>query len=76
MIYPLFIIIVVIGVIGVMMVKIVPKLLEIFENKEALPASTKTLIAVSDFLASYWVILILFFVVLFIFVKIWKQTSG
>jgi type II secretory pathway component PulF len=58
MIYPSFIIVVVLAVIGIMMVKVVPKLLEIFEDKEALPASTKTLIVVSDFLANYWILLI------------------
>jgi type II secretory pathway component PulF len=42
-----------------MMVAIVPKLLEIFEDKSALPASTKILIAVSDFLADYWIFLII-----------------
>jgi len=76
MIYPSFIIIVVLAVIGIMMVKVVPKLLEIFENKEALPASTKTLIAVSDFLASYWVILVIIFIAIVVIIKIWKKTSG
>jgi type II secretory pathway component PulF len=42
-----------------MMVKVVPKLLEIFEDKSALPASTQILIAVSDFLASYWMFIII-----------------
>jgi len=51
MIYPSMIIIVVFGVITIMMVMVVPKLLEIFDNKENLPMSTKILIAVSDFMA-------------------------
>ena len=75
MIYPLFIVIVVVVVIGVMMVKIVPKLLEIFENKDALPASTKALIAVSDFLWHYWMLILLFIFWIVIFIKIWKKTS-
>ena len=76
MIYPSFIVLVVFAVIGIMMVKVVPKLLEIFEDKEALPASTKTLIAVSDFLANYWLLLVLFFIALVVVIKIWKKTPG
>jgi type II secretory pathway component PulF len=41
-----------------MMVVVVPKLLEIFENKDKLPASTKILIAVSDFLTNYWMLIV------------------
>jgi len=48
--YPLMILVIVFGVIFVMMTSIVPKLLEIFDNKDALPPSTKALIAISDFL--------------------------
>jgi len=75
MIYPAFIIVVVIWVIWVMMVVIVPKLLEIFEDKSKLPASTKALIAVSDFLANYWYLLILFFIWIFIWIKFWRKTD-
>jgi len=74
MIYPSFIIVVVFAVIWIMMVEVVPKLLEIFENKEALPASTKTLIAVSDFLSSYWMFLVLWFFAFYLIMKIWKKT--
>jgi type II secretory pathway component PulF len=59
-----------------MMVKVVPKLLEIFEDKSKLPSSTKTLIAFSDFLSSYWLFLIFLFFILFLFIKIWKKTDG
>jgi len=45
-----------------MMVKVVPKLLEIFPNKEALPTSTKILIGFSDFLSSYWPLIIVFII--------------
>jgi type II secretory pathway component PulF len=36
-----------------MMIFVVPKLLEIFENKDALPVTTKALIYISDFLIHY-----------------------
>ncbi len=74
MIYPSFIILVVLGVIWVMMVVIVPKLLEIFEDKSALPISTKVLIYISDFLANYWVLIIVWIIAFVIWVKIWKKT--
>jgi len=45
-----------------MMVKVVPKLLEIFPSKEALPASTQILIAFSDFLSAYWPLIIVFLI--------------
>jgi len=76
MIYPSMIIIVVFGVITIMMVMVVPKLLEIFDNKENLPMSTKILIAVSDFMAWYWWLLLIIFFWIFLFVKIWKKTPG
>ena len=75
MIYPSFIILVVLGVIWVMMVVIVPKLLEIFEDKSALPISTKVLIYISDFLANYWVFIIVWIIIFVIWIKIWKKTS-
>jgi type II secretory pathway component PulF len=56
--YPAFIIVVVIGVIFVMMTMVVPKLLDIFDSKENLPSSTQLLIAISDFMVSYWYLLI------------------
>jgi type II secretory pathway component PulF len=43
MMYPMFIIVVVVGVVAVMMTMIVPKLLDIFDDKSTLPASTKLL---------------------------------
>ena len=74
MLYPLFIIIVVIWVIFVMMTMVVPKLLEIFEDKDVLPLSTKALIFTSDFISSYWILIILFFIAFYIFISIWKKT--
>ncbi|USN57963.1 MAG: hypothetical protein H6767_06500 [Candidatus Peribacteria bacterium] len=51
--------VVVIGVIFVMMTMVVPKLLEIFDNKSDLPASTKILISISDAMTAYWYLFIL-----------------
>jgi type II secretory pathway component PulF len=38
---------------------IVPKLLDIFEDKSVLPASTKALIAVSDAFRAYWLLFLI-----------------
>ena len=76
MVYPGFIILVVIGVISVMMIMVVPKLLEIIEDKSALPASTKILIGVSDFMVNYWALLLAVCFVIFVWIKIWKKTPG
>jgi len=72
--YPAFIIMVVFGVIFIMMTMVVPKLLDIFEDKDALPDSTKLLISISDFMVVYWYIIIWFFVVVFIWVNMWRKT--
>lgn len=74
MIYPSMIILVTITVVGVLMTVVVPKLIELFPNKADLPNSTKTLIAISDFLSNSWSTLI--WLILFIFVSflIWKRT--
>ena len=74
--YPAFIILVVFWVIFVMMTMVVPKLLEIFDNKENLPESTQILIAVSNFMSNYWYLIIWFFIVLIIWINIWKQTPS
>ncbi|MFA5917350.1 MAG: type II secretion system F family protein [Candidatus Gracilibacteria bacterium] len=75
LIYPAIIIIVVLGVIIVMMIFVVPKLLEIFENKDALPVTTKLLINISDFLISYGWTLFIGLIVVYIFSSVWIQTE-
>lgn len=74
--YPAFIMVVVLGVIFIMMVVVVPKLLEIFQDKSKLPASTKTLILISDFFVNYWYVII--FLILFIKMSIsfWRKTES
>ena len=72
--YPAFIIVVVVWVIGVMMTMVVPKLLEIFEDKSNLPETTKLLITISDFMVNYWYLLIIFFITAFIWISVWKKT--
>ncbi len=74
MMYPAFILVVVAWVIFVMMTMVVPKLLEIFDNKDDLPASTRTLMAISDIFVNYWYLIIIVVVWIYVWVKIWKKT--
>ena len=74
MMYPMFIILVVIWVISVMMTLVVPKLLDIFDDKSNLPATTQTLIAISDWFRSYWLLWIIIIVWIYAFVQFWKKT--
>jgi len=76
MMYPLFVIWVVISVVFVMMVAVVPKLLDIFENKDALPASTRALMSMSDFFTNYWYLIIIFSIIIYIWISIWKKTPN
>ena len=74
--YPIMIMFVVSGVIFVMMTSIVPKLLEIFDDKSALPASTKALIAVSDIFVNFWYLIILFLIGAFVLLSYWRKTPN
>lgn len=56
-----------------MMIAVVPKLLDIFDNKAALPASTKLLIAISDIFVYYWMFIIFGVVISVVFFNIWKK---
>jgi len=75
LIYPAAIVIVVIGVIVVMMTMVVPKLLEIFEDKSALPASTQLLIKISDSFIHYWWLYVTIIVVIVTVILLWKSTE-
>jgi len=75
LIYPAIIIFVVVWVIIVMMIYVVPKLLEIFENKEALPSSTKLLINISSFLINNWWTIFIWSILGYILLSVWIQTE-
>lgn len=88
MMYPAMIVVVVVWVVWVMMTMVVPKLLEIFwydptlaldnpinvSAMAALPASTNFLIWISNFFTNYWLLMIVWWFISVIFLKIWKQT--
>lgn len=59
MVYPIFIITAMIGVAILMMVKVMPQLKGIFtESGVALPLSTQILMATSDFMVKYWLLVV------------------
>ena len=59
MIYPVVLVVMAIGIISFMLATVVPKIVNVFQNSAAeLPALTRGLIATSDFLRDYWLLLI------------------
>lgn len=73
MMYPAMIMVVVVGVISIMMILVVPKLLDIFENKADLPTSTKVLIATSNIFTNYWYVMALVIVLTVLWFNTWKR---
>ncbi len=70
LIYPLILVVVAFASILVIMTFVVPKITELFEgSEELLPASTKIVISVSNFVSSYWWLLLVFAVVLVLFIR-------
>lgn len=76
LIYPVLIIVVVILVIAVMMIKVVPGLIEIFDDPTQLPSSTQALINISNAFTNYWHYMILGVIVFVFIVKYWKTTPS
>lgn len=58
------------------MTMVVPNLLEIFEDKSALPPTTQLLIAMSDFTVNYWFLLIPIIFATVVGVGYWKKTPS
>jgi type IV pilus assembly protein PilC len=73
--YPAAIVVVMLGSIMVLMTMVVPKIVEIFGDKDKLPPLTKMLIATSDFFVGYWWLVIILFVGFLVAVSFWRQTE-
>ncbi|MBP6981482.1 type II secretion system F family protein [Candidatus Gracilibacteria bacterium] len=74
--YPAAIVVVMMASIMVLMTMVVPKIVEIFGDKEKLPPLTKILMATSDFFVGYWWLIIILFVGFLVAVSFWKQTES
>jgi len=59
-----------------MMTMVVPKLLTIFSDTSALPASTNALIFLSNIFVNYWYLVIIFFIFVYLSVTYWKGTPN
>ncbi len=60
MVYPIALVVMAVAIISFMLATVVPKIVGVFENTSAeLPALTSGLIATSDFLRAYWVLVII-----------------
>lgn len=78
MVYPIVIVVVMIAVIAFMMIKVVPQIKLLYTSfpGTSLPIETKALLAVSNFVAAYWWILIIVLIVLSVVLYRWFKTES
>ncbi len=75
MIYPIMVSIVALGVVIVMLLVVIPTYSELFEDLGTdLPAITKSVIGASEFLKTYWFIILLFVAGFIILIRYFKET--
>jgi type IV pilus assembly protein PilC len=76
MVYPIFILVSFIAVGFVMMIVVFPKITSLLaENGQDLPAITSFLIGISNFLRSFWWLLVVFLIGLFFLFRFWVSTK-
>jgi type IV pilus assembly protein PilC len=74
--YPIFVLIIAVIVVIVIMVKVVPTFTAIFDSYGAeLPAITRALIAISNFFAHYWMVLLVVFIVIYLAYKLYNNSE-
>ena len=77
MVYPAVVICVAVGILTFIMVAIIPKFKKIFDEFGlSLPQATKTLIEISDWMASYWYVIPLFPLGVYLFLKLIRLTRA
>ncbi len=78
MIYPTFLVLAGIGVSIVFVTTLIPQLTSLIESTPGgqIPLGAAILIAVSDFLAKWWIVIVLVLVAAFIFFKAWKDNEA
>lgn len=75
MIYPIVVITMMIGVMFLMFAFVIPRLTAIYtQSSIQLPLPTRILIAISNFTAGYWYLIILVVITIFLIFKRWKET--
>ena len=74
--YPIIVMVVMIAVVIVLLVKVIPSYTEMFKDLETdLPAITKGVQAVSDFLVNYWFIVVPVVVGIVIFIAVFNKSD-
>ncbi len=77
MVYPAVVICVAVGILTFIMVAIIPKFKKIFDEFGlSLPQATKTLIEISDWMSSYWYVIPLFPLGVYLFLKLIRLTRA
>jgi len=77
MIYPVVVSVVMVGVIIVMMVMVIPSFQNMFKDMNMeLPAITKAVIAMSDFIVNQWYILVAFVAIFIVSFKAFKSSEA
>lgn len=78
MIYPVIVLIVMGGVVGFMLVSVLPQVQELYDGipGTTLPLVTRMLLALSNFIISYWWVIAIIMAVLAVFTTRWIRTVG
>ena len=77
MIYPAFLVLAGIGVSVVFVTVLIPQLTSLIESSGGkMPLGAAILIAVSDFLSKWWIVIVLTIIAFFIFFKAWKDNEA
>ncbi len=76
LVYPMFIIVISVMMVAFMLTTVVPKITGMFTQlKQELPAITKAVIAMGDFLGEYWLYICIFIIVLTALFQFFVRTS-
>ncbi len=78
MIYPAFLVLAGIGVSVVFVTTLIPQLTQLIESTPGgkIPLGAAILIAISDFLSKWWIVMVLSLIAAFIFFKAWKDNEA
>ncbi len=77
MVYPALMFFFAIAVIAILFVVVIPKIVKLFEDMKAtLPWTTKALIAISQFTADYWWLVLLMIIAAIFGFRYWKNTKS
>ncbi len=76
MVYPVIILIAIVVISAIMMVFVVPKLTAMYKDFGAqLPAPTRILMGISDFVVNYWIIVLVALGIGYVFISNWAKTE-